>query len=66
MAKFLLRGVLNADEHGFLYGPRLTVNLLMHNIEMIGVQRVSCDSAVKIIIIIINYIFIVPIQTLSF
>ena len=48
LPKFLLRGVLNTDKHGFLYGPRLTVHLLMHNIKLVGVQGMSCSSAVKV------------------
>ena len=34
-------GVLNADEHGFLYGPRLTVHLFMYNVKLVGLQGVS-------------------------
>ena len=33
---FCLGVVLNADEHGFLYSPGLTVNLFMHNIKLVG------------------------------
>ena len=41
LPKFLLRGVLDADKHGFLYGPRLTVHFFMHNIKLVGVQGMS-------------------------
>ena len=36
------------DKHGFLYGPRLTVHLLMHNVKLVGVQGMSCSSTVKV------------------
>ena len=37
LAPVSVEGVLNADEHGFLNGPGLTVNFLMHNIKLVGV-----------------------------
>ena len=36
LPKFLLRGVLDAGKHGFLYGPRLTVYFFVHNVKLAG------------------------------
>ena len=34
-------GILDVDEHGFLYSSGLIVNFFVHNVELVGVQRVS-------------------------
>ena len=34
-------GILDMDEHGFLYSSGLTVNFFVHNIKLVGVQRMS-------------------------
>ena len=39
---------MNMDEHGFLDGPGMTVNLLVHNIEMFWIQWMSCCGAVLV------------------
>ena len=46
--RFLLRGVLHADEHCFLDGPRLHVNFLMYNAELVGVHWMSCGGTVEV------------------
>ena len=46
--RFLLRGVLNTDEHGFLDGPGLAVYLLVYNVKLVGVHRVSCGGSVEV------------------
>ena len=40
--------VMNADVHGFLDSPGMTVNLLVHNIEMFRFQWMSCCGAVLV------------------
>ena len=45
---FCLRGVLHTDEHCFLDGPRLHVNFLMYNVELVGVHWMSCGGAVEV------------------
>ena len=47
MPRFLLRGVLDADEHGFLNSPGLPVYFFVDNAELVGIYGVSCGSAVK-------------------
>ena len=39
---------MNTDEHGFLDGPRMTVNLLMYNVEMFWIQWMPCCAAVLV------------------
>ena len=36
------------DEHGFFYCSGLTVNFLVHDVELIGVQWVSCFSTLEV------------------
>ena len=36
------------DEHCFLYSSGLAVDFLMHDIELIGIQWMSCCSALKV------------------
>ena len=45
---FCLREVLHADEHCFLDGPRLHVNFLMYNAELVGVYWMSCGGTVEV------------------
>ena len=47
LAQISVEGVLDADKHGFLNGPRLAAYLLVNNIELVGVHRVFCGGAVK-------------------
>ena len=42
-----MRGVLNADKHGFLNGPGLAVYFLVDNVKLVGVHGVSCGGAVN-------------------
>ena len=37
-------GILDMDEHGFLNSSGLIVNFFVHNVELVGVQRMSCGS----------------------
>ena len=48
LPRLQLRGVLNTDEHCFLYSSGLAVDFLVHDIELIGIQWMSCCSAVKV------------------
>ena len=41
LAQIPVAGILDADEHGFLYSSGLTVNFFVHNIKLVGVQRMS-------------------------
>ena len=36
------------DKHGFLYGPRLVVYLLVYNVKLVGVHGVSCGGTVEV------------------
>ena len=39
-------GVLHVDEHGFLDGPGMTVDLFMNYVELVWVHWVSCSGPV--------------------
>ena len=41
-------GVLHADEHGLFDGPGVTVNFLVHYVELVWVHGVSCSGAVVV------------------
>ena len=41
-------GVLHADEHGLFDGPGMTVDLLMHYVELVWVHWMSCGGAVVV------------------
>ena len=45
---FPFRGVLYTDEHSFLDGSRLAVNLPMHNAELLGVHGMACGGTVLV------------------
>ena len=47
LPRFLLRGVLDADKHGFLNSPGLAVYFFVDNAELVGIHGVSCGGAVK-------------------
>ena len=40
------KGVLNTNEHGFLYCPGLAMDFLVHNVKLIRIQWVSCCGTV--------------------
>ena len=41
-------GVLHAGEHGLLDGPGMAVNFLVHYVELVGVQGMSCGGGVVV------------------
>ena len=45
---FCLGGVLYVDKHGFLDDPGLIANLLVNNVELVGVHGVSCGGDVEV------------------
>ena len=40
--------VLYTDEHGFLDGPGMAVDLLVHYVKLLGVHGVSCGGTVVV------------------
>ena len=47
--RFLFRGVLHADEQCFLDGPRLHVNFLMYNAELLNYNGFTLFTAVPVL-----------------
>ena len=45
---FLFRGVLYTYEHSLLDSPGKTVYFFMHNVELLGVQGMSCGGTVVV------------------
>ena len=48
LPRLQLRGVLDTDEHGFFYSSGLAVNFLVHDVELVGVQWMSCCSTMEV------------------
>ena len=48
LPKFLFRGVLYMYEHSLLDSPGKAVYFFMHNVELLGVQGMSCGGTVVV------------------
>ena len=46
--RFLFRGVLYTDEHSFLDGPGMAIDLLVDYVELVGIHGVSCGGTVEV------------------